>query len=641
MSWLMRLKMTYDNNEGRVGQFESNRFGREYALIPVSHTTQSSHIEILLNIKGELIGADVVEKENANTIIPCTEDSASRTSAPVPYPLFDKLLYVAGDYVQYCGEVKGTPHADYMKQLREWCESPDAHPKVQAVYTYLSKGTLISDLIEWKRLWKDANGKLLDKWTPEAEKLHGEKPAIFRVLAGDQNAAFVRFAVEVQGQAESRLWRDPSVQQAFIRYIERQQTESELCYATGKREPAVDKHASRIRSSGDKSKLISANDSSGFTYRGRFRDSREAATISFSTSHKAHNALKWLIERQGVNMGGRVFVVWGTDDPDAPDPHESSFSLYDEDAQEVLENGDPTRKEFAERIRKALNGYRSKLKYHENAIVIMALDAATTGRMSVVYYRDMEKEMFLDRLEEWHLTCYWLHRYAKNKEGQPMIFPGAPATRDIAFAAYGSRVDEKVEKGLVERMLPCIVDRQPIPKDIVRNAVSRASNPVAMENWEWEKTLSIACALVNKTMKGEYEVSLDTANEDRNYLFGRMLAIADVLERSALSKEERRATNAIRYMNAFAQHPARTWGVIQKSLQPYQARLGTKGIRHNRLLDEVGSMLNPEDYTDKPLSGLYLLGFYSQRHELYKKKTDNDGMDVAAIDDDADDEMNQ
>jgi CRISPR-associated protein Csd1 len=633
----MHLRQTYDNNEQRVGQFERNRFGREYALIPVSHTTQSAHIEILLSLKGELIRAEVVDKEDANTIIPCTEDSASRTSAPVPYPLFDKLLYVAGDYTQFCGEVKGTPHADYMNELRQWCQSPDAHPKVRAVYAYLSKGTLIADLIERKNLWTDAQGRLLDKWTPEAEKQHGEKPKIFRVLAGDQSAAFVRFAVEAPGESESRLWRDPSVQLAYIRYMEREQAERELCYATGKWEPCVDKHASRIRSSGDKSKLISANDSLGFTYRGRFKDSREAATISFSTSHKAHNALKWLIERQGVNMGGRVFVVWGTDDPDAPAPHAASFSLYDEDVEEAPESGDPTRREFAERIRKALSGYRSRLMYNEN-VIIMVLDAATTGRMSVVYYRDMDKELFLDRLEEWHLTCYWLHRYAKNKEGQPIVFPGAPATRDIAFAAYGSRVDEKVEKGLLERMLPCIVDRQPIPGDIVRSAVNRASNPVGMEPWEWEKTLSIACALVNKTKKGEYEVSLDTASEDRNYLFGRMLAIADVLERSALSKEERRASNAIRYMNAFAQHPARTWSIIQKSLQPYQARLGTKGTHHNRLLDEVGAMMKPEDFTDKPLSGLYLLGFYSQRHELYKKKAASNGAIVPGVDMDLDSE---
>ncbi|GJM77197.1 hypothetical protein HMSSN036_94130 [Paenibacillus macerans] len=173
----------------------------------------------------------------------------------------------------------------------------------------------------------------------------------------------------------------------------------------------------------------------------------------------------------------------------------------------------------------------------------------------------------------------------------------------------------------MERMLPCIVDGRRIPLDIVRSAVNRASNPVGMEDWEWEKTLSVACALVNKTYeKEEFSVSLNTETSDRSYLFGRMLAIADVLERRALGKEEKRATNAIRYMNAFAQRPGRTWAIIQSNLQPYQARMGTDAGYYNRLLDEVGAKLSLEDFTDRPLSGLYLLGFYSQRNDLYTSK---------------------
>lgn len=624
MTWLANLQRTYENNEQAVGQFERNRFEREYALIPVAHTTQSAHIEVGLNLAGELQWVRVVDKEDANTIIPCTEDSASRTSKPVPYPLFDKLLYVAGDYPKYCGETKDDPYADYMKQLREWCESPEAHPKVKSVYAYLHKGTLIEDLIGKGVLWPDTQGKLLAKWTKEAEGMYGEKPKIFKVLVGDQSAAFVRFAVEVPDEPESRLWRDPSVQQSYIRYTERQQAMKDLCYISGEWLSCVDKHASRIRGSGDKAKLISANDSTGFTYRGRFQNSREAAAISFASSQKAHNALKWLIERQGVNMGGRIFLVWGTDKLELPDLHGSSRALLYDDDEEEQDFGDTTHEEFANRIRKALNGYRYNGKYQAN-VIVMVLDAATTGRMAVVYYRDMDKELFLDRLQHWHESCAWLHPYYDDKTKRTLSFWGAPATRDIALAAYGSRADEKVVKGLLERMLPCIVDGQQVPKDIMRSVVNRASNPPGMEPWEWERTLSIACALVRKTEEKEgYKLELNTKSTDRSYLFGRLLAIADVLERSALPKEEKRASNALRYMNVFSRHPARTWRVIQTSLQPYQARLGTKATYHNRLLDEVISMIEPEDFNNKPLSELYLLGFGSQRHELYKKRGDKD-----------------
>ncbi|GIP22862.1 type I-C CRISPR-associated protein Cas8c/Csd1 [Paenibacillus sp. J22TS3] len=629
MTWLAKLYDTFEDNAHVVGQFEKKSNDREYALIPVSHTTQSAHIEVNLDEKGNFVSAKVVDKSDGSTIIPCTEASSSRTSKPVPHALFDKLVYVAGDYSQYCGEAKGgTQHCDYMTQLKEWCESPVAHPKVQSVYSYLLKGTLMTDLIREKILWVDEHGKLLDKCTPLLEEQYGGKPDIFKVLAGDQSAAFVRFAVQVPGEPEARLWRDPSVQESFIQFNEMKLADQELCYVLGEKLPYADKHASRIRNSADKSKLISANDTSGFTYRGRFTTSRDAAAISYQVSQKAHNALKWLIERQGYTLDGRVFLVWGTGEQnEVPDPFQDSFPLY-QDEEET--GGDRTHKEFANQIKRGISGYRYEGDY-KSEVIIMILDAATSGRMSIVYYRDINKEMFLDQLLNWHTTCAWLHRYRKDSDNRFIAFYGAPATRDIAFAVYGPRANDKLIKSLMERMLPCIVDGRKIPLDIVRSAVQRASNPVGMEEWEWEKSLSITCALVNKHYEQEgFTVSLDMENTNRDYLFGRMLAIADVLERRALGRDEKRASNAIRYMNAFAQRPGRTWTIIQSNLQPYQAKLGTDARYYNSLLDEVGSKLRPEDYNDTSLSGLYLLGFYSQRHDLYtsKKQKEQESTDM-------------
>lgn len=620
MTWLKNLWETYENNADLIGRFEKKRNGREFALIPVSHTTQTAHIEVSLNLHGDFLRASVVAKEERSTIIPCTEDSASRSGIqPVSHPLHDKLMYVAGDYVRYCETPKGSPHAGYMKQLSDWCESPDAHPKVKSVYTYLSKGTLMADLIREGVLCVDEQGGFIHKWTTAM----GEKPLLFKMLPGSQEAAFVRFAVEVPGEPETRLWRDSTVQQSFIRYCERTLADEDLCYVTGEVRPYAEKHTSRIRNSGDNAKLISANDTSGFTFRGRFQTSREAAIVSFDVSQKAHNALKWLIERQGsVSIDGKVFLVWGTEQIDVPDLFLDSYDLYQGGGsgnEAVAGDNDSTHQAFARQVRRALNGYRYDSDYHSR-VIVMALDAATPGRMSIVYYRDLQRDPFLDRLQHWHETCCWLHRYRGNETNGFVTFWGAPATRDIAFGAYGPRASDKVVKGLLERMLPCIVDGRPIPRDIVRSTIQRASNPDGMEKWEWEKTLSIACALVNKSFQqGGFDVALDDGNDSRDYLFGRLLAIADVLERSAL--EETRASNAIRYMNAFARYPARTWGIIQSNIQPYQARLGTKANRYNKLIDEVGDRLKPEDFTDQPLDGLYLLGFYSQRRSLYTKNS--------------------
>lgn len=407
--------------------------------------------------------------------------------------------------------------------------------------------------------------------------------------------------------------------ESFIKFYNQHLSDRDLCYVTGEFLPSTERHANKIRNSGDKAKLISANDSSGFTYRGRFTESKQVASISYKASQKAHNALKWLINRQGKIIDNRVFLVWENGGNEVPSVTEDS---YDITSLDPFANGSNpkiafTNQEFAREFSKAMDGYKSNLST-EASINILVLDSATTGRMAVLYYRNLNKEIYFKNLVKWHTTCAWLHRYRKNEDNQPISFFGAPSTKDIAFAAYGPNASDKVVKGLMERMLPCIVEGRRIPTDIVRSALRRASNPVALEKWEWEKILSIACALINK--EEGYNLALDKENNNRDYLFGRLLAIADVFERNALDSGENRATNAIRYMNAFSQHPARTWGTIQASLQPYQVRLGKKGTYYAMLIDEVASKLKYEDFNDRPLSGKFLLGFYSQRYDLYQKK---------------------
>ncbi|MFD2370670.1 type I-C CRISPR-associated protein Cas8c/Csd1 [Brevibacillus sp. GCM10020057] len=633
MSWLLNLYQTYQANIKHVGSLEKKHNDQKFTLLPVSHTTQNAHIEVQITEDGEFHSAQVVDKSDASTLIPCTEDSASRSGSKIaPYPLHDKLSYVAGDFVAYGGEIKKEePFAYYIKQLEAWANSEHAVPKVKSIYRYLRKGRLIQDLVNEKVLYTDADGRLLNKWDKKAEELHGARPQIFSVLTGEIASAFVRFNVRSLTQKLTEVWKDQEMYDSFIRFYSGQLGDEDICYVKGERLPATDKHANKIRNAADKAKLISANDKSGFTFRGRFQESRDAASISYEVSQKAHNALKWLINRQGKIIDQRVFLVWSNGDPDIPGLTEDLFSIVP--TPPVAKGGNPfTNKEVAREVAKALDGYRNQLTAsvtEDEDVNILVLDSATTGRMAVLYYRNLKKDDYLDKLVNWHSTCMWLHRYRKDENGEFVQFYGAPATKDIAYAAYGPRASDKVVKGVMERMLPCILDGRNLPLDIVSSVFYRASNPVSMERWEWEKTLSIACALIRKQREQEgFQVALDKTNDDRDYLFGRLLAVADVLERRALGGEDR-ATNAIRYMNEFSRHPERTWKTIQASLQPYQARLGKKALDLNKLIDEIGSRMPLDQFNNKPLSGKYLLGFYSQRHALYNNDKTSDAEEAS------------
>ncbi|MEG2199466.1 MAG: type I-C CRISPR-associated protein Cas8c/Csd1 [Anaerovorax sp.] len=607
MSWIMKLYETYENCGDQAG-----KIGAEGSpvLLPIAHTTQQAQIEVTLDEDGNFTGATCLDKKEATTIIPCSEDSASKSGKfPVCHPLFDKLQYLAGDYEKFGGGKGGKFHLDYMEQLEKWCASTHANTKVCLVFSYLKKGTLIEDLVAAKVLFCDEHDKLLEKWNDG-----GEKPPIYKVLTGDSSDAFVRINVNIPGDY-CKIWEDQQVYADYIAYYLSNTRASDLCYASGETILCSDKHPSKIRNSGDKTKLISANDISGFTFRGRFMDKNQALSLGYDVSQKAHNALKWLISKQGYYIDGEVILAFATGNQNLPSMLGDTSDLFDYSDHE--EQGDPTNQEFSQRLNKAMAGYGRDLDQATD-IVIMGVDAATPGRLSITFYREMKGDQFIERIKNWHEKCAWLHTYRIGADKKRIPFVGAPAPKDIAFAAYGNTASDKLKKSTVERLLPCIVDGRPLPLDLVRNVVQRAGSPMSMENWEWVKTLSIACNLYWKRNEKEIEtMALDESKLDRSYLYGRLLAIADQIENMAYDKWGERPTNAMRYMNTFSQKPRRTWKIIAESLRPYQDRLVGKIKYYNDLLVEIGSMLDGVDCEeDKALEGTYLFGYYSQTQEF-------------------------
>lgn len=610
MSWLQQLYETYNNNLDEVGKIKKRHNDRTFTLLPISHTTQNAHIEVTVTEDGSFHSARVLDKEN--TVIPTTESSASRSGKAVyPYPLHDKLSYCAGDFNQFGGGEKERRQFEaYIEQLADWVKSQWSHPKIKAIFAYLNKRSIIQDLVKDKILFLNDKGQLILKLTKEDEELIGYKPDIFSKVTGEISAAFVRFNVHSTSSIITNVWDDKTVYDAYINYYNEMLDDEDLCFVTGQQLPSTERHANKIRHASDKAKLISANDTNGFTFRGRFDKGNQAVAISYDVSQKAHNALKWLINQQGEVIDDRVFLVWGNDQIEIVNPGDDLFTINPAFKLESETRGEvDTLKHFANQVSKAFHGYRHDIKT-KSEVNILVLDSATIGRLGVLYFRNLNKELYLQKLMDWHRTCAWLHQYRKGEDGR-ITFYGAPATKDIAFAAYGSHANKKVVKGLMERMLPCIIDGRLIPKDIVRSAISRASNPVSMDHWEWLKTLSITCALINR--QEEIGVALDYEVRDRSYLFGRLLAIAYVLENWAQKEQgERRTTNAERYMVSFSNKPIQTWKNIHASLTPYKTRLGFRANKLNQLILEITDQFSFEDFNDAPLDGKYLLGFSSQ-----------------------------
>ena len=300
---------------------------------------------------------------------PVTEDSGGRTSAPCAHPLCDQLCYLA--------PYDEKRHPLYLEQLEHWAASPYSHPMLPPILTYVRRGTILTDLATRSIIRLDAQGKA------EKEKL------------------LVRWRVIGIGEDSGACWESLSLFDAYIAWYaaQRAETGAALCMITGSYDVPAKQHPKGIIPFNGNAKLISANDSSNFTYRGRFTGDAQAATVGYIASQKAHNALRWLAAEQGARVvfGGRTFLCWN--------PQGIQVCHADWPIRRIQPAQATVPSDYRKELRATLQGYQSQLPAETAGVVIAAFDAATTGRLAVIYYNELKGTDFLQRLHNWDKHC--------------------------------------------------------------------------------------------------------------------------------------------------------------------------------------------------------------------------------------------
>lgn len=623
MGWMTKLYETYENCKELAGTVNDDGT----MLLPVAHSTQKAQIEIALNWEGNFRSAMVVPKADAETVIPVTEDSASRSSGNTPHPLCDKLVYIAGDYEKYVEDKKKKNFRKYFQKyisfLEQWKCSEFSNPKVNATYQYLIQEKVIRDLSDCGIV------QLRDGKIDSSLKMDGVS----------QLDLFVRFRVEgISDNEFPEVWKDKRMYQDYIHFYLSSRQGTGICYVTGREAYCTDKHPSKIRHSGDKSKLISANDESGFTYRGRFVNKDETNKVSFEVSQEAHNALKWLIARQGISLGEMVLVAWGTchaDEIDIIGNRENMWTLYwyEKDAVDAdnkyIWYGD-TEIMYQRKLKSSIFGSQCDIEDDEN-IVVMAVEAATTGRLSITYYKEMSGSRYKSCIQKWHRNCVWTPSFFFKNDYSDYYFC-TPTLKNIIRTTYGVeqnnllKVKDNIMKAGILRLIPCVLEGKRVPKDMERRLILNASRPEAYSWTNWNKILLTACAVI-KYNKEESSMVLKEENHSRDYLYGRMLAVAEYLERHAQTGDFR-MTNAERYMAVFQRRPYTTWERLYKKLLPYIKKLRNVGQVYKKQIVDIMSLFEEREgksefKNDAPLSGEYLEGYSNQLSALYMRQIDN------------------
>ena len=668
MSWMQKLYRTYE-------YVQEQGLNDEDLALPF-HMSKAVHLKVILNDKAELVGAERFEVKK-QVPIQVTEKSSKRAGSTIAsYALHDGLQYIAktaGNYltIEYLSKVAekdngkkwkeflaGTDEdkqkfADtekakykdcfefYEKQLSGWAEFGNLK-EINIVLQYIQKGSLIEDLLE--------------------KQIFSFKDNILSAGKDDPFSLTIVWAVEISNDPHSDLWSKNSIKKQWIKYQESQSGEEseqpELCYITGERDYAA-KAYPKIEGN---AKLVSANDTSGFTFLGRFLSDKQAVALGRDVFQKAFNMLKWLIKRQGIRNGDQVTVAWAISGKPIPSPMKdisaelnwANMDNWDisavENPDEIVaqrppENPEPSPdwsvnigRAAAQIIKKKLHGYQAELKAHEQISLIM-LDSATPGRMALTYYQEFLPADYFANLDAWIDDFSWYQRYsieqpnAKKSDKKKTLWAFVPPSPySIAEAVYGKSLSDTLKKQLYARLLPVIAGGTsvPIPEDLVRQSFQAACNPNGCENWEWQRNIGVACALYkgwrarhhDLSQRRTYPMSLDTQNRSRDYLYGRLLAVAENTESYALYLAgEKRATTAERYMQRFAEHPFATWRNIELALKPYQERLRNNGKDTGaQAIGEIMELFATDDFTcDDKLSGEFLLGYHCQKMEIARR----------------------
>lgn len=629
VSWMSALYETYEY----LWDFNLKNPGSVKGLLPPAIIEQQAQLTVVLDENSKFVRAEMVDKEDNMTKILVTEKSASRTSGAEPHVLFDNLWYIGGDIQKYIESgSKNTYHEYfllYIKQLNEWNKSSYSNIYINIVYSYLKKECLINDLIKYKILNLKENN-LID----DSKKYSNVVPSKF----------FVRFAIEIGGNL-IKLWEDEKFLNDYSKYyIDKISSDQQgFCYVSGKIGHLSEIHGKYIRFPGDGAKLISSNDNKNYTFRGRFYSADEACGISYEVSEKAHSALRYLIKKQGYVRNKFTVLAWSTKGDNIIRPMVDTDDLgFLSSKSGFSRRGIDTNEYFADELKRAIKSYKADLK--DRNVNLISIDSATPGRMSILYYSEKYVDNYLSYIEKWHSDLAWEHYYKRDENEKLYSFIGAPSSYDIVLCAFGSEQNKILKMGdsdkflnqQLRRLLPCIVDGARLPSDFVNGAYLNAVNPQSMEWFNWQKCLSVACSLIRKyyiDREGvEYNMTLDTETNDRSYLYGRLLAVADKLESSALYKKDiNRLTSAKRFMNAFSKRPFKTWKTIELSLSPYW-NIIEPGSRYyySKILDDIMAKFKYDDFGDnKQLDTKFLLGFHCQLSEFNKKsdkKEDNGGL---------------
>ena len=624
MNFLSALYRSYDSAE-KAGLVDKQD-GNATILLPLYHTSLNSNgkniIKVTLNEMGEFYKAEILDKE-AQIIFPITEDSVSRTGTkPKAHPLSDKLSYFMTE--------ETVKHADYLNQFDHFMgsldKSSDCYRFMRMIESFINHEAMFSLIVD--SLYEGNEYQIEGS---QINFISDKKKSVVNLAD-----YFLTFEIlNFKDKRNYNVTNYVALHQAYIHYIESKVEAKGMCCISGQSQVITTKHRGVLGNA----KVISVSNNKE-TYYGRFKEKTDIISVGYQTSEKAHLMLKYLLENKNScrELGTKQYLInW------------FSYDIKNEQEFDITQNRRPTF--FRQNTKKIATPVTSENKDIGNVFAygwtsidsksryyIGIIDDSSKGRSSVKYFRDLPTSELIRNINLWEEKYQWyFYDNNSNSFGQQ-----TPSFSQIIHATFGierdgqliisDKKDQKNLKNLFVKMIGYLIDGARIPKSISKQLAVNIRQRHRYDK-TWKNLVFVAQGILNSERQGGYNYMLDKGITNRSYLYGRLLAIYDLIEQATFIREDgkgenERMTNAQTYWTAYNRTPATTMRLLENKVKPYEKKLkiSKPGLFYKlkKEKEEIINILHDiaylENSADKSLDFDFIFGYQAEINFVYTKK---------------------
>lgn len=622
MDFFTSLLKTYEKAEqsGLVDQ----QNGEDSVLLPIYHTSLKSSGKNIISVKldkdGHFFKAEFMG-DKQTIIFPVTADSVARSgSAPAPHPLVDKLSY-------YVAEISQTQYGNFHEQFSSWidhCEDGDVKIFLSTVQRFILQPDFLNQILQslFGKDYQNDSLKVTYKGADEKEK------------TVDVSSCFLEFSIEqFQGFKTVSVSNFQALHQSYISFVASQRENLGICNISGREEQITNKHRGLMGNA----KIISVSNK-GEAYKGRFKEREDVFSVGYETSEKIHLMIKYLLDNNNTStwLGGSQYLInWFSDDlsnDSQLDIVKPTFNDgFEDDEDEPEENVLLT---LSTQESKAIGTsfIRGEKRFGDNAVYYVAiLNKTSNGRIALKYFRQLQVSRLLMNLNKWQERYSWEWR---KKNGDYSL--KTPTFNDMILAAYGVDRERFLEldndnfkSDQYQKLVTSLLDGRPLPNTIVKKLENNIKERHRYRK-HWNQVQFASLAILHKENREEFSPMLDHENTNRSYLFGRLLAIFELLEHQRYQldgKDAGRITNAERYWSAYTNQPAKLMETLSSKIKPYEEvlKLTSYGIwlklekEKTEIIQLLAPLMDTKDFNSS-LDYRFIFGYYAEKKFFYTKQ---------------------